>query len=75
MTEKSKIIHRGFNRAGLAIAGSLIAYGLLGIGPFASPGWTNQYKLDVIVGFTFFAVIAYVVCRALGWVIAGFMGD
>ena len=80
-------IKSDFHYIGFAIAAVLVTPGLMAFlaavplyadwhhirGPSADPWWGGV----LLVGMGYFAVgaLTYVVARAVGWIIAGFVGD
>lgn len=62
-------VHRGFHRVGIVAA--VLAAAL----PALLAVLTPSERWEWIAGTVAAAVIAYVLCRALGWIIAGFVGE
>lgn len=71
MTPRSHRIHRGFHRAGIVIAvivAAIVSFVLLDNG-------VSQYSLQFGVVGLGVPLAVYVFSRAIGWIIAGFVGE
>lgn len=72
--DKAAKVHRGFNRAGIVLLVLIAVIGPIGIVTMTAPrDWSDRYTpfLSVLI----LAVFAYLLCRALGWIIAGFLEE
>lgn len=72
---RTQRIHRGLNRIGLVV--SLIIAILGGLFVFLADGTSSvgENPLPWVIGILIIATLAYVLCRVIGWIIAGFMGE
>lgn len=73
---RTQRIHQGFHRFGIVLAGIIFILGAVAFAVVAmeDPDKPSQMAV-VLAGFSATAVSAYVLSRAIGWIIAGFIGD
>lgn len=69
---RTQRIHRGFNRFGILL-GSIVFLIGLSIAYAVSAEWSKA--TDVFVISCLGATVLYALSRAIGWVLAGFIGD
>jgi hypothetical protein len=69
-TSRTARIHRGFNRLGIVFA---LLFTALAVG--AAFKVTPEDRLYATAIFLAVAAAAYVFIRAIGWIIAGFVGE
>ena len=75
-TSRSQRIHRGFHRVGTTLAVIMLVLGIVGLIVVALEEPNKPMQMLVpIVGAAAAALAVYLVSRALGWIIAGFVGD
>lgn len=67
---RSTKIHRGFHRVGIVAAGLAAVLPLI-----FTLAASAVDKMEWAMGTVAVAVVTYLLCRALGWIIAGFVGE
>ena len=73
---RAERIHRGFHRVGIVIGLIVAALGLLLIFVLAGEGsGVAENKLPITLSFLGIVLVTYLLCRAFGWIIAGFAGE
>lgn len=70
----SEKIHRGFHRLGAVIGVPIALFGaFITLSPGSNIAPDNRWP--VLIGCLIAGAVLYALCRALGWIIAGFAGD
>ena len=73
---RAQRIHRGFHRFGIVLAGIVVILGAVAFTVVAIEEPDKSYQQAfVLAGFSVTAVVAYVLSRAVGWIISGFASE
>jgi len=69
---RTQRIHRGFHRLGAVLGGTILLLTVLtsAVGGLGATKFTEAVSVAAAA-----AAAIYALCRAVGWVLAGFLGD